>query len=145
MPVLDSSNVDPAIRSIDGAVRRRLIIAGSYADGLREIVACSGGNERESAVRARMHDRVGNIAPGSVAANGDDRRCTVVERASSEKGFVSRSSRSVKRGIGDANGRERPSDSGFDARAPSTTRGRIQNDANALGNSGSRRRVAVNR
>jgi hypothetical protein len=92
-----------------------------------------------------MHDRVGNIAPGSVAANSDDRRCTVVERASSEEGFVSRSSRSVKRRIGDTDVREGASDDRFDARATSASRGRIQNDANALGNAVSRRRVAVNR
>ena len=145
MPVFDLSNVDTAIGPIHREPCRRLIIARRYRDGLREIVAGSGGNEGESAVGARMHDRVGNVAPGSVAANGDDRRCALLERVTRQQGFITRSPRLSKGRIGDTDVGEGASDSGFDARAPSPTRGRIQNDANALGNAGSRRRVAVNR
>ena len=137
MPVLDSSNVNAAIGPVDGESRRRVIIARRYGDGLREIVAGTGGNEGEPAVRAAMHHRIGNIAPCSVTADGDDRRRTVVEGASSEERFVTRARRALKRGFADADVRERASDGGLDARATSAPRGWIQNDANTLGNAGS--------
>jgi hypothetical protein len=84
-----------------------------------------------------MHHRIGNIAPCSVTADGDDRRRTVVEGASSEERFVTRARRALKRGFADADVRERASDGGLDARATSAPRGWIQNDANTLGNAGS--------
>jgi len=90
-----------------------------------------------------MHHRIGNIAPGSVTADGDDRRRTVVERATSEERFVTRSRRALKRSIADADVRERASDGGFDARPSSAPRGWIQDDANALGDAGSVARLRL--
>lgn len=145
MPVLDAPNVDAAIGAIDRKPRRRFTITSRHADGLREVVPGSGGNEREPAIGTGMHDRIGNLAPGSVAADGDDRRCTVVERAARERGFVSRARRPIKCRVADADVREGASDAGFGACAAPAPRGRIQDDANALGNVSSREWYTISR
>jgi len=85
-----------------------------------------------------MHDRIGDLAPGSVAADGDDGGRTVVERPPRERCLVSGARRSTKRCVADTDVRECASNGGFGARAAPASRGWIQNDANALGNVSSR-------
>jgi len=85
-----------------------------------------------------MHDRIGDLAPGSVAADGDDGGRTVVERPTRKRCLVSGARRSTKRCVADTDVRECASNGGFGARAAPASRGWIQNDANALGNVSSR-------
>ena len=81
-----------------------------------------------------MQNRVSDVAPGSVAANGDDRGRSGVEGTPREDRLVARSRRSLKPRIADADRGEGAPDCPFDACTASTARGRVQYDANEFRN-----------
>ena len=97
MAIFDSSDIDTTIRPVYRQPRHRFVVARRHADGLREVVTGSRGNQRKAAVGAGPDYCVGDLTPGSVAADGDDRRRAFVQRTTCECCLISRLRRALKR------------------------------------------------
>src|SRR6266542_847125 len=129
VPVLDPPDIHGDIRAVDCKADRLARIVYGRADGFGEVVAGSRCQKSEPHARcvAGIEDRVGDVAPRSVAAEGDEGVESVVERARYDGALVTsgtRRSELPRAGFG-----EKRLDSGYDARTPPPSGGGIRDDA----------------